>query len=99
MLHSFLDSSETIGFCTLIERTNSRLFTRRLDVTSESFSDETDWFRVFIPASESAEFNQLDGILRSLPNGPSPDTYGSYPILIEIPSANVLEWGVQRQAR
>lgn len=99
MLHSLLDSNDTVGFCTSIERTSSRLFTYGLDVTSENFVDETNWFRAFIPAPNSAEFNQLHGVLTSLQGQPKLDSYGSCPIFIEVPGGNVLDWTAQRQAK
>jgi hypothetical protein len=78
-----LESDENIGFSTLIETTQSSLFSRPRLVHSDSFDEDAFWFSVYVPLAGSSDFVRLSQLVE---NGGvrSAAMKSATPILIEI---------------
>jgi hypothetical protein len=100
MSQSVLESDDSLGFCTLIETTKSRLFSRGINVTSEVAGGEAYWLNVSVPTAKSPEFTQLRSIIGDRGGAQVQELEEATPILLEVQGReDILGWTSDKQAK
>jgi hypothetical protein len=84
MSEPLLEYDDTIGFCTMIETTKSRLFTSGCDATADTDESGSFWFRVSIPRQDSAEFDRLQRLIQEHQGHQRVAAANLTPALIEV---------------
>jgi hypothetical protein len=96
---SVLNFYDSVGICTFIETTSSRLFSRGCDTTADVVSEDGFVFSVCVPAIDSAKFDQLSTLIRRHAVESRRDPSGASPVLIEVDhDTNVLSLDEQKLA-
>jgi hypothetical protein len=85
MSDSILGYVDSVGFCSLIETTASRLFTHGCDAAADTETDDV-WFSVSIPRTNSAEFATLRRVVDEHAGRSRSEPATATPMLIEIKS-------------
>jgi hypothetical protein len=94
-----LNFYDSVGICTFIETTSSRLFSRGCDTTADVVSEDGFVFSISVPAIGSAKFDQLSTLIRRHAVESQRDPSGASPVLIEVDQdTNVLSLDAQRLA-
>lgn len=83
MSDSILGYVDSVGFCTLIETTASRLFRHGCDVAADRDTDDL-WFSVSIPRAHSAEFGVLRRVIEDHGGRSRSEPANATPMLIEV---------------
>ncbi len=100
MAESLLENDDTIGFCTLIETTQSGLFASGCYIESEPPEDDEFWFSVSVPTTESPIYLDLSRLIEATTGRIPKNLQDAAPIVIEIKQTEkVTAWPSERQAK
>lgn len=94
-----LNFYDSVGLCTFLETTSSRLFSRGCTATADVVSEDGVAFSVSVPPVGSADFAQLGAVIRGHAGESRSDPSSASPVLVEVDQdTNVLTLGAQQQA-
>jgi len=99
MSDSILGYHDTVGFCTLVETTASRLFIHGCDAAADTDGNGDLWFAVSIPRGDTAAFAHLRRVLDEHEKQSRLAPANSTPMLVELNADERRRLGLAKASR